>query len=341
MMTLIFNIDMVQEKLSMIEEAIVLSKLGIVSKGILGEKEIDFVMDKLSKQGIQLEMKDQIYNFIDVLITNDNDIFMYVVIVPQVHERWYRRLMIQPSVVNGTRMKMEKKVVLLAGEELFEIQKPCSSVEKYEICPIGNLKNISDDDCFKPLTLGIDGKCDFIEAKQTQIVNLWKPGVLVIESDNQTMKLQNDCGLGNRTLRGKFVVLFENCSIEIDGQKYEQREVEILEKPWVMPLDGLNVTKTSLEPKLGPIEIKHLHMKNLKKIERLSLRQQTSTVMSFGLWTILGIVVMIFVFRWIWSKKPEAMNPFIMINNRSTQNRGDSSPMDGQVMFPATFPPTS
>lgn len=68
MMTLIFNIDMVQEKLSMIEEAIVLSKLGIMSKGILGEKEIDFVMDKLSKQGIQLEMKDQIYNFIDVLM---------------------------------------------------------------------------------------------------------------------------------------------------------------------------------------------------------------------------------------------------------------------------------
>lgn len=294
--SIIFNIDTVQHQLATIFESIQMSKLGIISKAFLQPSELEFATRLLESQGLVIESYDQTYEFLEpIAFHNDSDIVVLIKI-PKLRKGEFVQLQIETIPVRGKIIPINATKAIVGNNESYLVTFPCTNIERNNICDIGNLFNVSNDECLHQILRGNPSNCTFIKSPmKSEVKAIENLGVLIKNSVEPTL-LQNDCGFGPRNLTGTFLISFKGCSIILNGKQFSSKTFKGESKPTILPLHSVNVEEAELETK--PIdELEQMHIHNRHKLEYLENVNQRTKVLSFGVILLITcIIAAIFTF---------------------------------------------
>lgn len=241
--SLIFYMDLAIDQLEVIEEAIILSKLGLVSEKILNLNEIELAFEILTNQTIFLDNKESIYKIATASIHMRGDTMIYVVEIPQIETRSLEKYLVVTFARSGKRPDVSTTQIATWGNKTWAITKDCLKLETYEICKPADLKDISYRPCIPPLIRGELANCTYTKSYPQKEISVIIPGMMIIQTEQTITEMENSCGLKNHNLNGTYLLVFSNCSVRLNDSVYDNLEISRRTEAIVLPLDlSMNYT---------------------------------------------------------------------------------------------------
>lgn len=210
---LLLNIDMAIEKIKAINEAIILSKNKIASKNLISQEEMKILQDKI--QPLTLPSTTQVINLASATVTYDGNNILYIIDIPTIDPTSYKKLHVETIPKDDKEIKLDFTEILVHNDIVLAVGNECTAIQNYTLCMLNDLKNISGDECI--LNAKKDPHCIYKQQKNEVNIKMIEKGVIIAKNANK-IKIFNTCGIGNHTISGSAFIMFEKCSVIIDGQ---------------------------------------------------------------------------------------------------------------------------
>jgi len=176
---------------------------------------------------------------------------------------------------NGEEVKIEtEKIAKIGAEEYaFEEGKSIYELKRSKSC------------IFK-------GKCSLVINKEEKVVELDNNMVLLINMNNKT--LNSTCDQRVLTLKGHYLVIFNNCSIQIDRFCFKNKVIGVKQK-FLLPTDKRMV---EVEKTVTFDEVVLKQNENIKKLKNLHYHRivitATGSVSMSVILIVLAILIILF-----------------------------------------------
>lgn len=329
---LMFNIDIVENKLESIAEAISLARLKVVDKNILGENETKLILEKFNEQNFTITSTSEMFTFlIPEIEYKDDDILYYHVSIPQVTP--FERFYIEPLTRDKTEIKIEYNEILMNENSTFAINRQCLENSGKTLCQPEHIVDISDDQCIPQLLKTNPGNCIFKEVAGKFSVKSIGDGRILIKNAIKATKLTNTCGIADHVIKGTFYVSFSNCTVSINGETFENIEVKHREKFELLPSFEMTIRQRNIEPLIDLHDLHDLHIKNREKLRGIEENHKESETNIVA--TILLIVPIIIIVTVIIG----ATTYLVMINKINSIRR--SNTLKGEELQDDPISPTA
>lgn len=266
-LNLISSINLFMENLNIIQDAITLSKLGIVSKNLLQQNELDVIYNKLVKQHLNVNSIHEALNYLESTVYYKEDTIYINIKIPIV-KHGFERMYIYAIPNNGTEIVTASEEVLTRDNQTYAVIGKCLGFSNF-ICKLKDLKDISDDLCIPPLLRSQKGKCPHKEVTSEQSVKVVIDGTIITRSSSP-ITIFNTCSNSNHSAIGSTLINFENCTVTINGEAFEnfhiyrEAEVELMSHSF-----GL-VESTEIRKDIKLHEIHELTIQHDEHIELLT-----------------------------------------------------------------------
>lgn len=337
-----FNLDLLKNHLEDIFEAIKLAKLQILSKNILSSEELNFATERLEEKGVSVNSLEETYDYLELSAYHNNSNIIFVISIPLLENQLYENFYLEPLPVGNKILKTLSTHAMRSNESTFIIIKDCKRIQKGKLCDQNNVANITTDECIPNLLQGRSANCPFTDCINPTEVKLITGNLLVLKKV-KSLEINSTCGLTNRYLTGSYLIKFHNCSIHLNGSKFENTEVIRAESPLVLPLDGLTITESHFE---STIRLEDIHINNRKFLEDFTKSHRIQTYSSFTMSTLsfLTMITAVMIVAWkvihrkrkFVSEKPnsdmeENRKELRITKSEAYTNRDDSFLKDGLV----------
>lgn len=211
---LMINLDLARSKLEDIHEAISLSRIKVLSKNILGEKELEFIAGELKRQKVNFTSTSEMFTYLTPSFHYENEVIHFHIHIPQV-ENGFEKLIIEPLTKDNKEIEIAFNEILIKNEKTFAIIENCHEAATATICFPSQLKNIEDNQCIAKLARAQHADCIFKEIGQKPSAKLIGDGQLLVKNVIQPILLINSCGMGSHSITGSFLISFRNCSVTV------------------------------------------------------------------------------------------------------------------------------
>lgn len=283
-----FNLDLLNSHLQDIFEAIKLAKLQILSKNILSSDELNFATEKLEEKGVTIDSLEETYDFLELSAYHNNSKIIFVISIPLLENNLFENFFLEPLPVGNKILKLPSTHVMRSNETAYLITKDCRRIQKKKLCNRDNVVNITADECVPNLLQGRSANCIFTDFSPPSEIKLITGNLLVLKKV-ESLQINSTCGVTNRNLTGSYLLTFHNCSIYLNGSKFENTELIQMESPLILPLDGLTITESHFEP---TIRLDDIHINNRRFLEDFTKSHRIKTDSSFTM-SIISFVIMI------------------------------------------------
>lgn len=275
--TTMLNIDVINELLDNIQEAITLTRISIANHKILSTREINVIKSTLQDQGVTINFPDEALQFVTPKIAVKNGDLLYILQVPQLEETTSTIIRIFPLIVNNQIIEAHPNYVIRHGTKLFTTDKPGDFVQKSS-----NIKEFKDD-CIQPIILGKQSSCSSIPKNETtqQLAN--ENTIIISNAINHT--LQTNCGPTDRVITGNFIIRFQNCTVSFNNQTFRNLETTLINTEVLHGAFQGSLIKWNLSKHHDIAIIGNTAIENRRKLDHVYLRQDS---LHFKLWTTFG-----------------------------------------------------
>ncbi|XP_055538794.1 uncharacterized protein LOC129726142 [Wyeomyia smithii] len=187
----VINLDIIQDEIESIQNAIMLSKLDLINNRILNPSEIKMISSSLEDQGISSHLMGKALNFVSTASITNGEVIMYIVSIPNFSKTSFQLLHVEAIVHNAEQIAIPGKLYLMKNETLFLQTGPCKNLSSWTICKTTDIKDISADLCLSKVIRGKSGECSYeIVARHLPVLEMG-PTTLLINDANGT--LSNTC----------------------------------------------------------------------------------------------------------------------------------------------------
>ena len=253
----VINLDIIQDEIESIQNAIMLSKLDLINNRILED------------QGISSHLMGEALNFVSTASITNGEVIMYIVSISNFSKTSFQLLHVEAIVHNAEQIAIPGKLYLMKNETLFLQTGPCKNLISWTICKTTDIKDISADLCLSKVIRGKSGECSYeIVARHLPVLEMG-PTTLLINDANGT--LSNTCGIANRSLSGTYLITYTNCSVSFHNFSFANSVVQVVEHIIFTPTVNLNITRLLTYKSFDIQEVHELHLQNIKKLEHLKL----------------------------------------------------------------------
>lgn len=229
--TVIFNIRIINDKLTNILDAISLASKNIISRKLLKLSEVEYLAQTLTNQGIHLQTMEQAFEYTSAEVEVNNETISYTLAVPKLQNTTYDVIKIRPITRNNEQTDIQGEFAT-KFPTVYEIKKPCNQYQELQICDRHHLTNKSADPCLFDTIFKAQAKCNFKNSSATNKITQLTPTIILIENANTTFI--NHCNDEEpKKMTGSFIINYTNCSITVNNEKFTD-----------------NIIKTSHSPKL-------------------------------------------------------------------------------------------
>lgn len=308
---LMFNIDIVQNKLENIVEAISLARLKLIGKNILEESEIELILEKFDKQNFTLSSTSEYFTFlIPEIEYKDDEILYYHISIPQLVP--FENYRIEPLTKNGQEIKIDYNEILINENSTFAINHQCLENSGKTVCLPEHIIEVHDEDCIPLLLKGKPGNCVWKKVAAKPSIKSIGDGKLLIKNAAQPTKVKNTCGTADQIIIGNFFISFSNCSVSINGETFENVEVKHREKFELLPSFEMKIKQRNIEPLIDLHSLHDLHIKNREKLREIHENYKDSETTFFISFATFGLIATIIIAiaagaSWIFFKKVESI----------------------------------
>jgi Gypsy protein len=331
LITLIFNTQMINKEIEQILESIAKTKIKLVENRFLSKKELLEIGYMLEEQGIELRIPEDALQWIQPSIVTSKDLLLYIINVPKLQKDSAKIIKIRPLIIDGKKIKTDLKNVIINGTKLYTTEKADSFIQESTF-----IRDLSDENCIRPIIQGLPGSCNLSKAgKESKVIRMSENIILL---NNGVAELSNTCGPQNRTLQGNFLIKFKNCTIWLDGEKFEFSETTKNENLFFGAMHNLDIGKIPVEEGLDWEDIQKLHSETRSTLHHVVLKQYQHEM---GIWTLGGISTTTIVFigivlAMIMTKR----RPFIEIyKSKSTTTLKNDSAQEDRTCEDTLFHP--
>ncbi|XP_049547489.1 uncharacterized protein LOC125958282 [Anopheles darlingi] len=276
--------------MNIIFESVQLAKLGMLSKALLFPSEMDFIINILVKEGIQISSYDQAYQYLEPRAIHKGQEIQLLVKIPKLRNGNYSLLRIEPIPKNQAVIQTLSKYVVINKQESYLVGK-FNRIEKEYILKLTDLQNITGNQCEHQLLRANPSRCVTTHHDNNmEVANIENYGILI--KNAETAILENTCEFGNRNLSGTFLVGFRNCTVSVNGIKYENKQMQSEEQPNIIPLNSIQIETKKIH--LDAFQnTTYLHISNRDKIRELTKTNRTIIAHQATSFTIISMAIII------------------------------------------------
>nr|XP_029712368.1 uncharacterized protein LOC115257126 [Aedes albopictus] len=145
--TTMLNVDVINELLDNIQEAITLSKISISNNKILSTREINIIKSTLQDQGVLIHFPDEALQFVTPKVAVRNGDLLYILNVPQLESTTSTITRIYPLIVDNQIIRSYPSHIIRHGNKLFTTRNPEDFVQK------STFITEFEDDCIQAIIL--------------------------------------------------------------------------------------------------------------------------------------------------------------------------------------------
>jgi hypothetical protein len=287
---LVIYIDSICYDLGIIHDAITHAKLGVVTKNIIPQEQLEIIYDRLVKQGIVISSYHECLNYLESSVYYKNDMIFFEIKIP-ILENGFEHIFIYPIPNNDSQIDTEFENILIKGNETYAVSGKCLQTHDNFICKMKDLKDISEDECVAKLTRSEIGKCPHKIVKSNLSIKVVTEGSIVISSSS-AVKLYNTCGSSNHTAIGSNLITFKDCSVTIEGKTFENHHIHRKTKSELLshPFGLVKVTEIRKDVKIH--ELHEISIDNIESIDMIHReRAKTHYIM-----IIMFVIVILLIF---------------------------------------------
>ncbi|XP_052863816.1 uncharacterized protein LOC128270456 [Anopheles cruzii] len=317
---IIFALDNIREQLDVIFESTQLAKLGVIPKALLQPQELDFVLNILKDEGLTITSNIEAYEFLETTAVHSNHKIILLIKIPKFRNGNITMIQVEPIPHHNKILNIQKKYVLANDKETY-LTNNFIRLEDYYVVKTNEIQNVTDNECEHRLMKAKPSNCAFTQhSDNTEIMRIANFGVLI--KNAKSVIINNTCGYGNRNLTGSFFLHLRNCTIFVNEQKFEEKQLQYTAKPDIIPLNAVHIKETIVY--LNDIQnLTRLHIKNREKINQIEgvnrhliIHNTTSAIITFII--ILSII-------WCMVTKINQVKKEVTIRVQPTLTRDGSS----------------
>ena len=280
LLNIIMNLDILNDEIRNIQEAILLAKLKIINRRMLKPNEIDLIGQIFSRQGIPATLLDEALGFATSTIGTNGEIILYIINIPHFGNQTFQHLKIEPVISNSQRIRLDGSEYLYGNGKLFIKTNICQKIGNWSLCNLSDLEYVPEDSCISNIISGRSSRCNYEKILHYPIVTEMSQTTLLLNEVNDT--LRNTCGISDRNLTGSYLITYKNCSVSIRNFSFTNQVIETINQPIYLPSVGLEITQHHIEYSMDIHTLTRLHHKNLEHLENLQLTSKTHH------WTLIG-----------------------------------------------------
>lgn len=271
LINLIFNTDILIRTLEDLEEQIAFSKSNRLNKNILSVDEKEYIWKFLDKQQINVKFEDEIYKFVQSVVSLQNNHIIIIVKLPIIEPKEYRLMQLEPVNVNGSRIDTSIRYVARYQQTFFEQRERCF------LC--SNNLPVNDDCIFNILT-NQRAKCLMHKQPERPIIKEIGTGTILIDT-HKPVHILDSCG-DSQILSVPTIIETGNCTVTVQNLTFRSNSKTISKPEYLTPIFGKEIEPIKHTPDIE--EIHQMNINNLEEIQRLKLHM-------IGSQTLGGLVI--------------------------------------------------
>jgi len=220
------NIDILQNHIHDIAESILLAKFKIIPNFILPIQELKDIAQIFKLQNFSINSEEHIYRLLNIEIESEKTKIIFHIKIPIFDKYTYTLSHLIKLPINGTNFLTLPKYILYDDKfnYMLSFQEKCSRIHGTYICDPGTAEsNMDNRECVKQVLQGMNPVCEAKIINTDEAVVEPEQQWIVIISKNQ-LRAEPSCA-EPFTIEGTTIINHINCSIFIDGTKYDDSEL--------------------------------------------------------------------------------------------------------------------
>lgn len=341
-----YNIEVMNEHILNIEDAIGLSKQKVISRHILNNHEIDIIKTELIKYNVKFISDEYIFEIINIQAYFNNTQLIFSIKIPTFHPEIYNHYNLYPLPLNYTYIiEIPYPNMILNEHNYYFLINQCTDIEGIKYCRNKEITKIRS--CIPDIIQNIPTKCTLIKKEIQDEIKELTPGNIYVQSKNE-VTLKTTCRqhlYRGRSIKGVKLLQYQNCSVIINGTTFDTTSIQIQEDLQILqPYNDVNITNIFQEVSLP--ELREKTLQNIEDIHLLHAKTSHQHYHNYTIYiiiiTIISIIIYIYITRKCCQKKPTSS---IEVDNSSDpvyqKPKRLWSTLRGEELRPMTSPTTT
>ena len=266
------NLDSLQDQIETLEEAILMAKHGIPSSKLLSMRDFNTIATFLSRHDIFVSSFEELLSQSTAQVTLNNTHIVYILKVPQFSKDVYEYDYVDSIIKNNRRILLSRNYLMRNLTHVYESKQPCEDQSNYYLCETTCLT--LPNNCIDRLIRGQHSNCTFEKVYSRGLVKRINDAFILINDVH--VEISSNCSNSNKQLNGSFLIQFEDCDIQINGELFSNFEAIIPGRPY-HPTTGLLVTETDTLDSPPADYLQNLTLEHREKLEILKLENNSLT----------------------------------------------------------------
>lgn len=286
-----YNIDLLVDHISDIIEAVMLAKLGIISKLILNPDELKEIRDHLRSQNVDFVSDGNLYELLELQAYYNNSNLIFNIKLPNFSKDTSLLYHLIPLPINQTKIIKTKPYVSYNAHNLQYYTEICPKIENTYYCKMSNdFEETSNSKCIGRILDGQSPICPVNDVGITSTIFQPEDNYIIIINVEKIL-ITSSCRK-NFTIRGTLLLHYENCSVTIAGTTYRDNPHVHWDTMFVAPPNLNKIQVESTTDTLTLQKIKAYSFINKNDI----LRLRKNTIQSGGILTATALIFVIITF---------------------------------------------
>jgi len=286
-----YSIDLLNHHINEIEQVLLTSKLRILSRNIMTDKELNFISNIETYRDIKVV----------VAYYSENNQIIIVLLIPKYNRSIFSEILIEP-IPNSNN-----KAILLENYKFLMNDK--GEIFNYDVKENLELNLVKiDNDCVQGIFAQKKANCQMQNYNIVETKELTN-GLVITKNINETLLIQN-CNKFNIFLSGSNLIKFKNCKLNISNKKFENFQLEVNE-PIILPLFDIKINESN---KYDVIKLEEIHLKQIKNNRNEILDVKYSNKRNIILYITTNILIIlaisILIYKFVYKKLLKHLNDF-------------------------------
>jgi len=202
-----------------------------VPKFILAETELNIIIQFVESKGLKIGSNEQVYELINIQAQINETVIIFRVRAPIFEPTVYQLYHAIPIPINGTHLLVVPNYVAINKYKISFFNNQCSKVHETFICESEELGvDTKGKECLRKILMNKPQICDSVNLEGREMVLASEDGHILI-FNALDLPVNNTCG-EDMTVSGAIAIKYANCSIAINGIKYDGQVMEHKKEPY-------------------------------------------------------------------------------------------------------------
>ena len=274
---LMHDIHLLNEHIENIIDSVTFAKLKIISRHILHPFEMNQIYKILIDQKVNIISDENIYQLLELQAYYNESNIIFIIQIPNFYPEPFQLYHIKQLPINDTlTLEVKHPFLLLNEHELKYMDANCPIVEQVAFCDAGPPRPIIEDSCITNIIMNRKAHCTLVEGKFEEKIELVQPNHLLIIS-GQEINIGTSCNsnINHSTLKGIFLIRFDNCTINIKNIKYSSQSTIFWDSIHIVSTLFENINHTKIVKNITFAQLSDWTFKNSEAITLLSHHRDT------------------------------------------------------------------